>query len=201
METGIRPNVFRLIFNLRLNSFHIGNESSRFHLELSNGESQRTRDIRTILNSLRLNGKLKNLSSNTQIKQFSYIHSSGMLEYVKLKNGLTASKLSQDQLDDIRGFDEFFDDDELCFKIKIDHEHYDSIEFECKAKTIEVFAGHKLHEVYKNLVQDDSIRMRHVTSVDPGITHRRIKVEFIVWILDTDPNNRSIKGSPVIIRC
>lgn len=200
-EIQIKPNVFRSFFNFRFNGFHIGNESSLLSTDFSYEESQRTREFRAILTSLKLNGKLKELSSNTPIKQLSYIHSNGTLEYVKLKNGSTASRLSQDNLDEIRGLNEFFDDDELYFKIKICHERYDSIKFKCKAKTIEVFAGHKLHEVYKNLVQDDSIRMRHVSSVDPGIIYRKIPVEFIVWILDTDPNDRSIQGSPLIICC
>ncbi len=200
-ETEIKPNVFRSIFNFKFNGFHFGNDSTLLSTDLSYEESTRTRELRATLTSLKLNGKLKNLSYNTPIKQLSYIHSNGILEYVKLKNGLTASKLSQDQLDNIRGFDEFFDDDELCFKIKICHERYDSIKFKCKAKTIEVFAGHKLYEAYNNIVQNDSIWMRHVSSVDPGIIYRKIPVEFIVWILDTDPNDRSIEGSPVIIRC
>lgn len=200
-EIEIKPNAFCSIFNFRLKGFHFGNESSHLSTDLSYEKSQREREYSKVLNTLKLNGKLKKLSPNTPIKQLSYIHSSGIMEYVKFENGITASTLSKNDLDRVRSDDQFFDDDMLYFKIKISHEQYDSITIKCTVANIEVFGGQNLSFRYSDLFKKDSTWIKYPASGDPGILYRRVPVDFFVWILDTDPNDRSIEGSPLIVCC
>ena len=110
--------------------------------------------------------------------------------------------MTQDDLERVRWDEEsFFDDDILFFDIKIGHNIYDKIIIKCTASNIKVFGGKNLSCYYKDLFKDSSIWLRYPVSMDPGILYRKISVEFVIWILDTNPNNRSIIGSPVIIYC
>ena len=162
---------------------------------------KRSKDIICVLKSLKRKGKLKELSINMQITPLFYISSRGILEYMKYENGYTASKLSEEDLENVRGYEEFFDDDILYFKIKVSHEMYDEIIIKCTVANIQVFGGYNLKYFYNEIFKDDSILLRSPHSGDPGILYGKIPVEFVVWVLDTNPNSRSIVGSPVIIYC
>lgn len=162
---------------------------------------KRSKDIVCVLKSLKRKGKLNELSINMQITPLSYISTKGTLEYMKFENGYTASKLSEEDLEYVRGYGHFFDDDILYFKIKVSHEMYDEIIIKCTVANIQVFGGKNLKYYYNDIFKDDSIWLRYPHSGDPGILYRKIPVEFVVWILDTNPNDRSIIGSPVIIYC
>ena len=146
-------------------------------------------------------GKLKELSINMQITPLSYISSKGTLEYMKFENGYTASKLRKDDLEYVRGYKDFFDNDLLYFKIKVSHEIYDEIIIKCTVANIQVFGGKSLKYYFTEIFKDDSIWLRSLHSGDPGILYRKISVEFVVWVLDTNSNRRSIDGSLVIIYC
>lgn len=202
-ETEIKASVFESIFRLGLDRFQIGGTTGSISatMEFSNEKNRTTKEIKPILKSLKSKGKLVELSPNTPIRQFAYISSSGTLEYIKFENGFTASRLSKDDLDRVRRDGEFFDDDILYFQIRICHEQYDKITVKCTAANIGVFGGANLSFYYPDLFKDNLTWMRHPHSGDPGILHRKIEVEFIVWILDTNQNERNIIGSPIVIYC
>ena len=162
---------------------------------------KRSKNIVCVLKSLKRKGKLNELSINMLITPLSYISTKGTLEYMKFENGYTASKLSEEDLKYVRDDGYFFDDDILYFKIKVNHEMYDEIIIKCTVANIQVFGGKNLKYFYNEIFKDDSIWLRYPHSGDPGILYRKIPVEFVVWILDTNPNDRSIIGSPVIVYC
>lgn len=164
--------------------------------------SKESKDISFVLKTLSHKGKLQDLSPDSPVIPLSYITSRGTLEYIKFEDGHTAHSLTQDDLERIRwNEDSFFDDDILFFDIKISHNIYDRITIKCTASNIKVFGGKNLSYNYEELFKDSSIWLRYPVSMDPGVLVRKIPVEYVIWILDTNPNNRSIIGSPVIIYC
>lgn len=164
--------------------------------------SKESKNVSYVLKTLKHKGKLQELSPDLPIVPLSYIISRGTLEYVGFEDGHIAHKLAQDNLEKLGGMrNVFYDDDILLFDIKIGHNNYDRISVKCTASNIKVFAGKRLSFFYENLFNDSSILLRYPHSGDPGILYRKIPVEFVVWILDTDPNRRDIVGSPVIIYC
>ncbi len=116
-------------------------------------------------------------------------------------NGYTALKLRKEDLEYVRGYKDFFDDDILYFKIKVSNGIYDEIIIKCTVANIQVFGGKNLKYYFNEIFKDDLIWLRRPHSGDPGILYRKIPVEFVVWVLDTSSNSRSIDGSPVIIYC
>lgn len=169
---------------------------------ISYEREKKSQNIAYVLKTLRRKGKLKDLSINMQIMPLTYISSEGMLEYIGFENGYTASTLNENDLEKVRcrcGC--FFDDDVLHFKIKINHELYDEIKIKCTAANIQVFGGKNLNFYYSELFKDDAIWLRSPHSGDPGILGRNLPIEFVVWVLKTDINNRTIEGSPIVLYC
>ncbi len=199
-ETGMNSGFFYSAFNFRCNHIKIGSESGPISAELSKEKKQKAEEIKKVLKSLKSKGKLIDLSPDTTIKQLSFIRSSGTLKYVGFKNGFTASTLNKCDLNRVRSDKQFFDDDMLYFKINISHNKYDSIITACTVKSIQVFGSVNLRCRFEDIFKTDTF-INHPNSADPGILYSEIPVEFIVWIIDTNPNDRSIKGSPVIIYC
>lgn len=135
------------------------------------------------------------------ITPLSYIISRGTLEYVKFENGYTAHGLTPSEISEIRwDKDSFFDDDILQFDIKIGHNSYDKIITKWTVSNIKVFGGTNLSCSREDLFKNETW-LKFPASLDPGILHRKISVEFVIWVLDTNPNGRSIVGSPLIVYC
>lgn len=163
-------------------------------------KEKKATDITYVLKSLKRKGKLKNLALDSQIANLSYFSVTGLLEYMNFENGYTASKLIESGKD-VRDRDEFYDDDILNFKIKISHEKFEQITIKCTAGNIQVFGGRNLSYFQPDLCKDNPIWLRYPNSGDPGILYRRITIECVIWVLDTNPNDRSIIGSPIIMFC
>lgn len=206
LETEINMNFTDLVRTFSLNNININAEKDSLSADIKISPfrkvNKESKDMSYVLKTLKRKGKLQDLSPDLTIVPLSYIISRGTLEYVRFEDGHTACSLTQDDLEKVRwDEDSFFDDDKLIFEIKIGHNNYDRITIKCTASNIKVFGGKNLSCHYEDLFKDSSIWLRYPHSGDPGILYRKISVEFIIWILDTDSNNRNITGSPVIIYC
>lgn len=199
LEAEIRMNFFDFIRSFQFSSIDLNTGKIKF--SSVNEISKTPRDISYVLKTLKSKGKLKDLSHDMIISPLSYITSSGTIEYIKFENGYIASTLNNDVLDTVRKRNiNFLEDDILFFNIYINHDNYDKIVTKCTAKNIKVFGNTNLSAYYEEWFKDIVLLM-HPHSGDPGILYKKIPVEFIILIMDTNPNDRSIIGSPIIIYC
>ncbi len=206
LETEINMNFIDFVRTFSLNNIGIKAEKDSLSADIKISPfrkiNKKSKDMSYVLKTLKRKSKLKDLSANLKIIPLSYIISSGTLEFIKFEDGRTARSLTQDDLEKIRWDNQsFFDDDILFFEIKISHNSYDKIIIKCSAANIKIFGEEDLSRYNEDLFKDSSIKLRYLHSGDPGTLYRKIPVKFVIWILDTNPNNRSIIGSPVIIYC
>lgn len=201
MEMEITESFVEYFKTLKGEYFRISGSKSGIEASFTHEKGKNSSDIRYVLDLLKSRGKLKELSHNMKINNLSYISTYGTLEYIKCENGYTASMLSLDVLNRVRPGISFFDDDLLCFRISINHEQYDEVKIKCTAGNIQVFGESDIGWLFPDLFNNNSfwLKLRH--SGDPGILIRKISVECVFWVLDTNPNDRSIIGSPLIISC
>lgn len=199
-ELEVTATFFESICRFGLDQMEIGGTNGIISgkLKLSNRKREATYDIKSILRSLKAKGKLIELSPNAPIRRLTYISSKGTMEYLKYENGFTASRLSEDDLNRVRKHGGFFEDDFLYFRLNIGHQQYDKIIVKCTANNIEVFGCENLQFIYPDLFKSQ-VLMMHRNSADPGILFQKIDVEFIVSIHDTNQNDKSIIGSPIVI--
>ena len=191
-EAGIKSN--RL--PLSLQNIKISGSIKNMSVDVEAKKSENS-EITKILSSLKRKGKLVDLKYDSEIRQFSYITSKGVLKYTHSEDGQIAFGLNERELK-LRGDINFFDDDKLFFEIKINHNSYDKILIKCMPKNIQVF-GTTNWNAYKEL--EHSVYTRQPNSSDPGILGKSIPIEFVVWVTGLDLKSKSIEGSPINISC
>lgn len=199
LEAEIRMNFFDFIRTFQFGNIELNTDKVK--LSPFNEINKVSRDISFVLKTLKSKGKLKDLSPDMIISPLSYITSKGTIEYIKFEDGYTASTMNHDVLETVRERNrDFFEDDILFFNIYINHENYDKIVTKCTAENIQVFGNTNLKAYYEDWFKD-VVLLLHPHSGDPGILYKKISVEFIILVIDTNPNDRSIIGSPIIIYC
>ena len=203
-EKKIRTKYYDIISKLGINRVSISTThkntelSTALETNLHNSQDNKESDVSSVLRYLEKKGSLKTITPDSTINRNQYIHAFGTLKYIKAENGQTASNLKKEDLDSIRGEDQFFDDDILFFDIKIPHNVYQCISIKMTAKNIQVFGGMNLRIRYQELFSEDTM-LRHSNSADPGIIYGDVYVESIILVTNIDYNNNRIIGSPVII--
>lgn len=183
-------------FSLGLKNLKIGGNLKGISMA-AEIESTREGKIAQVLKSLTKKNKMKNLKHSTEINTLSYIMADGLIKYTHLKNGKIATTLNEVELE-LSSENNFLEDDILFFTIRINHDIYDKIIIKCTAKNMQIF-GKTNWNKYKEL--EHPVVMYHPNSADPGILEKEIHVGFIVWVLETDEQNRSIIGSPILVYC
>lgn len=191
-EAGIKSNRFPL----GLKNLKISGSIKNMSVDVEAKKSEDS-EIAKILSSLKRKGKLVDLKYDSEIRQFSYIKSKGVLKYTHSEDGQIASGLNESELK-LRGDTSFFDDDKLFFEIEINHNSYDKILIKCMPKNIQVF-GFTNWNSYKEL--EHSVYTNQPNSSDPGILEKSIPIEFVGWVTGLDLKSKSIEGSPIIINC
>ena len=183
-------------FSLGLNTLKIGSNVKGISME-AEIEPTSEGDFAKVIKSLHKKHKLKKMRQSTKINELSYIKANGLIKYTHFVDGKIASTLNKKELK-LRSDNNFLADDILFFNIIIDHDVYDKIIIKCTAKNIQTF-GWINWNGYKEL--EHSVVIYHPNSADPGILEKEIPVEFIVWVLETDEQNKSIIGSPILVYC
>lgn len=183
-------------FSLGLNTLKIDINIKRVSVGVDI-ESTTEGNLKKVLNSLYKKHKLKQLEQGAKINTPSYIKARGLIKYTHFVDGEKASALNEEELK-LRTGNNFLPDDILFFDIVIDHDVYDKIIIKCTAKNIQTF-GKTNWNAYKEL--EHPVVMHHPNSADPGILEKEILVEVIVWAFETNEQNKSIIGSPILVYC
>lgn len=162
--------------------------------------SQDTNHIHSVLKKLKKNNKLIELTSgDTYIRPLNYYVCDGILSYIRRIDGQTATWFRNDVLNKYRG-ELFFSDDKLNLHLKISHDIYKYIDFNCTADSTKTLGGRVISNYYPEIFKN-SERVYYPFSDDPGILSRKLPVRLIFWCLETNEALGYIIGSPLIMTC